>query len=105
MINDKIADGRDLSWLWDVDFENFLLNTHVDRIITGGLRGPDILLRLEMADWKADINDNKNMNEIVEEIIDSPDDWVVCATYTAMLDFRAKIGKYTKLKKIDSMGY
>ena len=105
LINDKIADGRDLSWLWDVDFENFLLNTHVDRIITGGLRGPDILLRLEMADWKADINDNKNMNEIVEEIIDSPDDWVVCATYTAMLDFRAKIGKYTKLKKIDSMGY
>ena len=105
LINDKIADGRDLSWLWDVDFENFLLNTHVDRIITGGLRGPDILLRLEMADWKADINDNKNMNEIVEEIIDSPDDWVVCATYTAMLDFRAKIGKYTKLKTIDSMGY
>jgi len=106
LINDKIADGRDLSWLWDVDFENFLTNTKVDQILTGGIRGPDMLLRLEMSNWLVKIEDNKNNSEeLIETILNSQKDWIICATYTAMLEIRTKLGKHTKLKEIDSSGY
>ena len=105
LINDKIADGRDLSWLWDVGFENFLANNKVNQILTGGIRGADMLLRLEMANWQAKISDNQNSNQLIGTILDSQKDWIICATYTAMLEIRTKLGKHTKLKNIDSIGY
>jgi lipid II isoglutaminyl synthase (glutamine-hydrolysing) len=46
-INDNIADGRDVSWLWDVDFERLV--GHVDRVIVSGLRAEDMALRLQYA--------------------------------------------------------
>lgn len=105
LINDKIADGRDLSWLWDIGFENFLANNKVNQILTGGIRGADMLLRLEMANWQAKISDNQNSNQLIDTILDSQKDWIICATYTAMLEIRTKLGKHAKLKNIDSIGY
>ena len=46
-INDRDADGRDVSWLWDVDFE--LLSTGDGRLSTTGLRGADMANRLKYA--------------------------------------------------------
>ncbi|SPF53737.1 conserved hypothetical protein [Candidatus Desulfosporosinus infrequens] len=49
-INDLAADGRDISWLWDVNFER--LGTHearIHRVICTGLRAEDIALRLKYA--------------------------------------------------------
>jgi UDP-N-acetylmuramyl tripeptide synthase len=46
-INDLFADGRDVSWLWDVDFE--LLATGDAPLSTTGLRGPDMANRLKYA--------------------------------------------------------
>lgn len=46
-INDLDADGRDVSWLWDVDFE--LLAAGDAPIHTAGLRGPDMAVRLKYA--------------------------------------------------------
>lgn len=46
-INDNIADGRDVSWLWDVDFER--LAGHVGRVVVSGLRAEDMALRLQYA--------------------------------------------------------
>lgn len=46
-INDNIADGRDVSWLWDVDFER--LTGHVDHVVVSGLRAEDMALRLQYA--------------------------------------------------------
>jgi UDP-N-acetylmuramyl tripeptide synthase len=46
-INDLDADGRDVSWLWDVDFE--LLATGEGDLFTTGLRGPDMANRLKYA--------------------------------------------------------
>ena len=47
-INDLDADGRDVSWLWDVDFE--LLAAGEGRLYTTGLRGDDVANRLKYAD-------------------------------------------------------
>lgn len=46
LINDTAQDGRDISWLWDVDFQH-LKDAHAAQILTGGARRYDMGLRLK----------------------------------------------------------
>jgi UDP-N-acetylmuramyl tripeptide synthase len=46
-LNDGIADGRDISWIWDADFE--VLAPHVRRVVCTGTRAPELALRLKYA--------------------------------------------------------
>ncbi|MQA75476.1 MAG: DUF1727 domain-containing protein [Solirubrobacterales bacterium] len=46
-LNDRIADGRDVSWIWDADFE--LLAGTARRVVCAGTRAPEIALRLAKA--------------------------------------------------------
>jgi len=48
-LNDRIADGRDVSWIWDADFE--LLGGAVRRVVCSGTRAPEMALRLKYAGW------------------------------------------------------
>jgi lipid II isoglutaminyl synthase (glutamine-hydrolysing) len=48
-LNDGIADGRDVSWVWDADFE--LLAGVVRRVTCAGTRAPEMALRLKYAGW------------------------------------------------------
>ncbi len=48
-LNDRIADGRDVSWIWDADFE--LLGDLVKRVVCAGTRAPEMALRLKYAGW------------------------------------------------------
>jgi len=48
-LNDRIADGRDVSWIWDADFE--LLAGRVRRATCAGTRAPEMALRLKYAGW------------------------------------------------------
>ena len=48
-LNDNQMDGRDVSWIWDVEFE--LLRDQVRSVVTSGLRAHDLALRLKHADW------------------------------------------------------
>lgn len=48
-LNDRIADGRDVSWVWDADFE--LLAGAVRRVTCAGTRAPELALRLKYAGW------------------------------------------------------
>ncbi len=47
VLNDDIADGRDVSWIWDVDFE--LLAGRVGTLVAAGTRAADLALRLKYA--------------------------------------------------------
>jgi len=87
-LNDKIADGRDVSWIWDADFE--LLAAAVRRVVCAGTRAPEMALRLKYAGWPA------AAIEVVPEIGASLDRAVDSAsgrlfalpTYTALLELR-----------------
>jgi UDP-N-acetylmuramyl tripeptide synthase len=87
-LNDGIADGRDVSWIWDADFE--LLATVVRRVVCAGTRAPEMALRLKYAGWPA------AAIEVVPEIDRSLDRAVAVAsdrlfalpTYTALLELR-----------------
>ncbi len=47
VLNDQIADGRDISWIWDADYE--LLESHVGRAVCSGSRAAEMALRLKYA--------------------------------------------------------
>ncbi len=51
-LNDRIADGRDVSWIWDADFE--LLGGAVRRVLCAGTRAAEMALRLKYAGWPQD---------------------------------------------------
>ena len=51
-INDNYADGRDISWLWDSDFEQ--LKNAQNPIITSGIRAKDMAVRMKYAGIKPD---------------------------------------------------
>jgi UDP-N-acetylmuramyl tripeptide synthase len=87
-LNDRIADGRDVSWVWDADFE--LLAGSVRRVVCAGTRAPEMALRLKYAGWPTDRID------VVEGIAPSLDRAVAgtsrrlfaLPTYTALLELR-----------------
>ena len=47
IINDNYADGRDVSWLWDAEFE--VINNNKNEIVVSGIRANDMALRLKYA--------------------------------------------------------
>ncbi|MDD4237783.1 MAG: MurT ligase domain-containing protein [Desulfotomaculaceae bacterium] len=86
-INDNDADGRDISWLWDVDFE-VLNKDHNDLagFICSGSRGEEIALRLKYAGIPMDrIVVCKDMERGIRSVLDSRSDMVyLFSTYTAL---------------------
>jgi UDP-N-acetylmuramyl tripeptide synthase len=87
-LNDRIADGRDVSWIWDADFE--LLDGAVRRVTCSGTRAPEMALRLKYAGWP------EEAIEVVPGIETSLDAAVASSegrlfalpTYTALLELR-----------------
>ena len=86
-LNDRIADGRDVSWVWDADFE--LLAGAVRRVVCSGTRAPEMALRLKYAGWPSE------RIEVVPGIAASLDAAVAggrrvfaLPTYTALLELR-----------------
>ena len=90
-INDEYADGRDMSWLWDVDFTS-LRGTGVKAV--SGVRAWDMALRLEY--------DQVPVESVSTDLEESVVDFVnansgtpkhIYCTYTAMLKTRAALAK------------
>jgi lipid II isoglutaminyl synthase (glutamine-hydrolysing) len=87
-LNDRIADGRDVSWIWDADFE--LLAEHAATVTCAGTRAFEMALRLKYAGWPTD------RIEVVPEIARSLDRALersegrvfALPTYTALIQLR-----------------
>ena len=95
-INDSYADGRDVSWLWDVDFKS-LNNIHS----VGGTRAYDMALRLENDEVtfkNIDTNISLSLKKFLKENQDR-DKRIYC-TYTAMLAIRKERSKIAKVEDI-----
>lgn len=103
LINDRIADGRDVSWLWDVDFEKFFKIQAIDQIYTSGTRSLDMALRLKYA-YKdsTDLTLPDLIKTIKSDNFQTP--VYVLATYTAMIEFRSMLEEITNIPKITDQG-
>jgi len=86
-INDNYADGRDISWLWDSDFEQ--LKNAQKKIITSGIRAKDMAVRLKYAGISQDRiiveEDIKSAIEIAAESDNMEDKITILPSYTALL--------------------
>ena len=97
-INDKIADGTDVSWLWDVDFEQLVaIKDNLSTIIVSGLRAWDMAVRLKYAGFNPDqikVEEDTAM-AIVQTLEQStPEEMLfILPTYTAMLEIRRHLNK------------
>lgn len=89
-INDLIADGRDVSWLWDVNFEKLVacLNTG----IVSGIRAYDMALRLKYAGCTSIIE--PDLEKAINQLLAKSDKQLyILPTYTAMLKIRKILNK------------
>ncbi|HVE80786.1 MAG TPA: MurT ligase domain-containing protein [Candidatus Dormibacteraeota bacterium] len=99
-VNDKFADGRDVSWLWDVAFEEFKPLNH--SITASGIRASDLALRLKYAGiglQSTEPNLKKALNNFIGSLKPGQAGYIV-PTYTAMLELRKILGKKTDIKGI-----
>jgi UDP-N-acetylmuramyl tripeptide synthase len=92
IINDLTADGRDVSWLWDVDFEVLAGKSCLAGVCVSGIRAADMAVRLKYAGVdSALVKVSPNPAEALDTALrDLPpgETLYVCPTYTAMLAFR-----------------
>ena len=89
-LNDEIADGRDVSWIWDVDFEPLLGG--LERLVASGERAAELALRFKYAGLPTDaIEVVPSLEEALDrglELTPAHGELVALPTYTAMLGLR-----------------
>lgn len=97
-INDNYADGRDMSWLWDVNFESLqAAGVHT----VSGVRAYDMALRLQYDDVEVSHVDTK-ITPALEHFLARNDEAPkrIFCTYTAMLAIRKELAKITEVEKV-----
>lgn len=94
-INDDYADGRDVSWLWDVDFTS-LRNDGV-KVFCGGTRAWDMAVRLKYDEVKTS-QAVRGLEQFLDALIDAnkSKETVVFCTYTAMLKLRKLLKRHDR---------
>jgi UDP-N-acetylmuramyl tripeptide synthase len=89
-LNDAIADGRDVSWIWDVDFEPLIAG--LDRLVATGSRAAELALRFAYGGLARErIEVIPSLEAALDrglELTPAGDELVVLPTYTAMLALR-----------------
>lgn len=94
-VNDMEGDGRDASWIWDVDFESIAADCGL-RVFVGGMRANDLQVCLKYAGLSAEVVEN--MSEVFAAIAadgalaDAASVYAI-ANYTALPPIRAELGK------------
>jgi lipid II isoglutaminyl synthase (glutamine-hydrolysing) len=87
-LNDRIADGRDVSWVWDADFE--LLAGEARRVTCSGTRAAEMALRLKYAGWRPEtIAVEAGIGPSLDRALAAADGHLYALpTYTALLELR-----------------
>ena len=87
-LNDGIADGRDVSWIWDADFE--LLAGAARSVTCSGTRAPEMALRLKYAGWPQDsiVVEEEIGGSLGEALKSAEGQLFALPTYTALLELR-----------------
>ncbi len=94
VLNDNAPDGKDVSWIWDIDFENL---ENVERVITAGLRPYDAAIRIKTAGCPVEkIIACSSIKEAVDKLYETQNTKYIIANYTAIQNTRKEILDYKK---------
>ena len=109
ILNDKIADGKDVSWIWDTNWE--ILQKKVKTLNVSGIRAWDLATRLKYAGFKLSKNDinmgnhiphkyrNKDVNYSIKSSLNklsNKDTLIILPTYTALLEVQNSLYKLAR---------
>ena len=93
-LNDGIQDGRDISWIWDTDYE--LLAARAPGVIVSGTRAEELALRIKYAGFADEADVVHNARRALDAALartPAGEMLYVVPTYTAMLDVRELLAK------------
>ena len=91
VLNDRTADGKDVSWVWDADFE--VLAPHVRHAVCAGTRAPELALRLKYAGVPEErLTVEPSLSKALDAAIERSEGRLFAIpTYTAMLELRSEL--------------
>ena len=92
-LNDRHADGTDVSWIWDAEFETLgRLGARLRRVIVSGDRAGDMRVRIKYAGVPdGRITVQRDYEALVRELEDEEERVFLMPTYTAMLELRQTV--------------
>ena len=94
VLNDNVPDGKDVSWIWDIDFEKL---ENVERVITAGLRPYDAAIRVKTAGYPVEkIIPCTSIKEATNKLYETKNTKYIIANYTAIQNTRKEILDYKK---------
>lgn len=93
-LNDRDADGTDISWIWDVSFERLASISQIEKIYVSGTRKEDLYLRLKYAGIdESDMILVEDEDAMVRSLTPESRPMVITPTYTAMMSIRKPLAK------------
>ena len=98
LLNDNYADGQDISWIWDGEFEELAKLTPKQTYI-GGIRVDDLETRMKVAGFTT-LTKTENNDNLIKKLKSVPTKKInILATYTALLQLRKDLAKHGYLKE------
>ena len=94
-LNDRAQDGKDISWIWDVDFERLAeMGDKLSAIYVSGVRAEELAMRFYYAGVPREkLHVEKNYDLLTDALTAQPLPVYIMPTYTAMMDLRGVISK------------
>ena len=100
VLNDNLADGHDVSWIWDINFDNL---NNVSRIVTSGKRAYDKAIRIKTSGYPIEkIEPYLDLDEAVKAFYKTDVKKYVIANYTALQPTRKAIKEFEQNKNINA---
>ena len=98
LLNDNVGDGKDVSWIYDVEFEN-LSAMHTKTVLVGGTRAFDMAVRMQTAGFE-NLSVCTDYETLLEKIKDCGGKVYLFVTYSAMTGFRKFLHSKKYIKKL-----
>lgn len=90
-INDKVNDGKDISWIWDVDFERLSDDENPIQVYCSGSRANDLQIRLKYAGIASSISENVKSTLASLDASDTTQTLYVLTNYSALWPAKAEL--------------
>ena len=92
-LNDGSGDGTDVSWIWDVNFEELCsMGDSLKRVLVSGNRADDMALRMAYSGIDTEkIAVYYDYDALIDEMVASKDPVFIMPNYTSMLELRSKL--------------
>lgn len=93
IINDKVNDGFDVSWIWDIDFSNI---SSFNKIICSGSRASDLAVRIKCAGYQANkIEIIKKEEDAIDKLVNGNNKKYIISNYSSL----TKVKEYLEYKE------